>query len=99
VSVPKPTAQKLAATAEPVPPLDPSGLRRGPYGLRVCPPNELTLSIPDASSCRLAFPKTTAPASRSRRTWNASSGGRSPANAIDQLGLGGSNRTRPAEQP
>ena len=35
VSVPMPTAANSAATAAPVPPLDPPGLREGSYGLRV----------------------------------------------------------------
>ena len=50
VSVPQPTAAKLAATAAPVPPELPPGLRAGSYGFRVCPPSELIVVIPAASS-------------------------------------------------
>ena len=46
VSLPMPAAAKLAATAAPVPPLDPPGLRDGSYGLRVWPPIELTVVMP-----------------------------------------------------
>ena len=82
VSVPMPAAAKLAATAAPVPPLDPPGLRVGSYGLRVCPPAELTVVMPYASSCMFALPMTTAPAAFSRATWKASSGGYHSASAI-----------------
>src|SRR5574341_1036113 len=83
VSDPHPTAAKLAAIAAPVPPLDPPGQRRGSYALRVCPPNELMVVIPAASSCRLALPRMMAPASRRRFTTNASSGGTAVASAIE----------------
>ena len=72
----------MAATAAPVPPLDPPGLRVGSYGLRVCPPAELTVVMPYASSCMFALPMMTAPAAFSRATWKASSGGYHPASAI-----------------
>ena len=68
VSLPMPAAAKLAATAAPVPPLDPPGLRVGSYGLRVWPPSELIVVMPAASSCRFVLPMMTAPASRSRFT-------------------------------
>ena len=41
VSDPQPNAAKLDATAAPVPPLDPPGLRPRSYGFSVCPPNAL----------------------------------------------------------
>ena len=46
VSLPQPTAAKLAAIAAPVPPLDPPGLRRRSYGLSVCPPSDAIVVIP-----------------------------------------------------
>ncbi len=63
VSLPHPTAAKLAAIAAPVPPLEPPGLRVRSYGFRVWPPIEEIVVIPEASSCILAFPRITAPAS------------------------------------
>src|SRR6476661_1597971 len=88
VSEPQPTAAKLAAIAAPVPPLEPPGQREGSYGLRVCPPNELTLVMPAASSCRLDLARITAPASRSRFTTNASAAGWLLASAIDPALVG-----------
>ena len=88
VSLPIPAAAKLAATAAPVPPLEPPGLRDVSYGFRVCPPSELTVVMPRANSCRFVFPSMTAPASRSRRTWKASSGGITSAMAIEPLVVG-----------
>src|SRR5436309_15113918 len=41
VSVPIPTAAKLAAMAAPVPELDPHGLRSSAYGFAHCPPRAL----------------------------------------------------------
>src|SRR3989454_5700425 len=41
VSVPMPTAAKLAAIAAPVPELEPHGLRSSAYGLAHCPPRAL----------------------------------------------------------
>ncbi len=75
VSLPIPKAPKLAATAAPVPPLDPPGLRVGSYGLRVWPPKDATVVMPRASSCMLVLPRMIAPASRRRRTCVESSGG------------------------
>ena len=88
VSVPIPAAAKPAATAAPVPPLEPPGLRVGSYGLRVCPPAELTVVSPYASSCMLALPMMTAPAAFSPATWNASSGGCQPASALEPAVVG-----------
>ena len=75
VSLPIPNAAKPAATAAPVPPLEPPGLRDGSYGLRVWPPKDATVVMPRASSCMLVLPSTIAPAARRRRTCSASSGG------------------------
>ncbi len=83
VSVPIPAAAKLAATAAPVPPLDPPGLRRRSYGLRVCPPSELTVVMPYASSCRFVLPRMMAPAPRSCFTWKASVWVSKPCSATD----------------
>ena len=81
VSDPHPTAPKLAATAAPVPPDEPPGLRAGSYGFRVWPPSELMLVIPAANSCMLVLARMTAPASRSFHTWSASRGGTEAASA------------------
>src|SRR4051794_25837513 len=68
VSVPMPTCARLAATAAPLPELDPQGLRPLPYGLAVWPPRALQpleewLDRMLAHSERLVFPTSTAPAS------------------------------------
>ena len=55
VSLPMPAAAKLAATAAPVPPLEPPGLRSRSYGFFVCPKREPTVVIPAASSCMLVL--------------------------------------------
>ena len=88
VSLPMPAAEKLAAMAAPVPPLEPPGFRDVSYGFRVCPPSELTVVIPRANSWRLVLPRITAPASRNRRTWKASSGGLTLAIAIEPFVVG-----------
>ena len=88
VSDPMPKAAKPAATAAPVPPLEPPGLRRGSYGLRVCPPSELIVVMPIASSSMFALARITAPASRSLRTWKASATGVKPASATDPADVG-----------
>ena len=67
---------RFAATAEPEPELEPSGLRSVSYGLQNVPPNELR-GIPEAYSPRFAFARMIAPAARSRATNVASSGARS----------------------
>ncbi len=88
VSLPHPTAAKLAATAAPVPPLEPPGLRVGSYGLRVWPPRDPMVVIPLASSCMFDLPRITAPASRSRATWKASSGATFDARASEPALVG-----------
>src|ERR1700704_2825134 len=70
VSVPMPIAERFAATAAPVPELEPQGLRSSTYGFFVCPPRPLQpllewLERKLAHSLRLVFPMITAPASRS----------------------------------
>src|SRR5262245_46448077 len=69
VSVPTPAAARLAATAVPVPELDPQGLRSSAYGLLVWPPRALHPDVERvermfAHSLRLVLPRITAPASR-----------------------------------
>ena len=86
VSVPTPTAARFAATATPVPELEPEGLRSRAYGLRVCPPRPLQPldeweERKFAHSLRLVFAISTAPASRRRVTMNASRGDATPASA------------------
>src|SRR6516165_6906836 len=90
VSVPRPTAPKLAAIAAAVPPLEPAGTRSSAYGLRVYPGNiELTVSNGlQANSAMFDLASTTAPASRSLRTWNASLGGTDPFNDSDPAVVG-----------
>ena len=75
VSEPNPTKPYPAATAAPVPPEEPAGVRAGSCGFRVIPPSEL-MAPPDANSLRFTFASTMAPASLSLRTTKASSGGR-----------------------
>ena len=65
---------RLAATAEPDPELEPSGLRSVSYGLQNVPPNELR-GMPEAYSPRFALARMIAPAARRRATNVASSGG------------------------
>ena len=88
VSVPIAYGARPAATAAPLPELDPPADRLRAYGLRVRPPYALQPEV-EASSRRLAhsdrlvLPRTTMPASRSRRTSTASgpAAGRRPAPA------------------
>ena len=86
VSVPTPAAHRLAATALPVPDDEPLGLRSSAYGFSVWPPRALqplTECTPRmlAHSDRLDLASSTAPASRSRCTTNASRGTWAPINA------------------
>src|SRR6266542_4739021 len=69
VSVPMPMAARFAATAVPVPELDPHGLRSSAYGFFTCPPRPLQplVDFVDrklAHSLRFVFPRMTAPALR-----------------------------------
>src|SRR5438105_4908717 len=77
VSVPTPTAARLAAIAEPVPDEDPQGLRSRMYGLCVCPPRpdqplDDFVERKFAHSLKFVLPRMTAPASRSFVTRAAS---------------------------
>src|SRR6185369_3107285 len=74
VSLPRPIAPILAATAAAVPPLDPAVTRSSAYGLRVYPGRiEFTVSYGlNANSAMFDFARTIAPASLIRLTWNAS---------------------------
>ncbi len=83
VSVPIATAQRFAEAAAPDPELEPDGLRSSAYGLCVCPPRPLQpldecVERKFAHSLRFVLPRITAPASRSRATRNASTGGTDP---------------------
>src|SRR3954462_9964360 len=88
VSVPTPTAARLAAIAAPVPELEPHGLRSTAYGLRHCPPRPLQpetecVERKFAHSDRLVLPMITAPAALSRATIAASRGAVTPAIASE----------------
>src|SRR5436305_5472731 len=88
VSVPTPMAHRLAATAAPVPELEPEQLRSRAYGLQVNPPRPLhplveLLDRKLAHSLRFVLPRITAPASRSFLTMKASRGGFAPTRASD----------------
>jgi len=61
-------AQSPAATAAPLPPLEPAALRSVSQGLRVIPNDGPSVSPMIASSGRFVLPRITAPAARSRRT-------------------------------
>src|SRR5262245_61822773 len=81
VSVPTAAAHKLAAGAAADPELEPHGSKLRRYGLRVLPPRAVQplKSIGAkprkfAHSDRLALPRMTAPAARSRATMGASDG-------------------------
>src|SRR3954464_1923180 len=78
VSSPIAQVTRLADTDEADPALDIPGSRSVSYGLQNVPPNELRAPS-TAYSARLAFARIIAPASRSRFTNVASSGGRSLA--------------------
>src|SRR6516225_3886604 len=78
VSSPIEQVTRFAATAVAEPALDMPGSRSVSYGLQNVPPNELRAPS-TAYSARLALARMIAPASRSRFTNVASSGGRSLA--------------------
>ena len=67
-SVARPTAARPAATAAPLPPLEPPGDREVFHGLRVGPQPSLSVKPQIASSGSVVLPITTAPAARNLRT-------------------------------
>src|SRR6476619_7525853 len=88
VSDPTPIAARFAATAAPVPELDPHALRSSAYGLRVNPPRPLhplveCVERKFAHSLRFVLPRMTAPASRSLLATVESIGGADPSSAYD----------------
>ena len=93
VSVPTPTAARLAAMAAPVPEDEPHGERSSAYGFFVCPPSPLQpederVERKLAHSLRFVLPRITAPASRSCRTSGASAAGDVPGER-ERAGRGG----------
>ena len=88
VSVPTATAARLAAMAAADPELEPQGETSRMYGLRHCPPRALH-PLEERGERKLAhslmfvLPRSTAPASRSRRTTKASRRGRESMRARD----------------
>src|SRR5258708_33528073 len=88
VSVPIPTAHKLAEMPAPVPELDPQGLRSSAWGFLVRPPRPLHplvewLERIFAHSLRLVLPRMTAPALRSFCATNESCAGFEPIRASE----------------
>src|SRR5262245_48030329 len=88
VSVPTPTTHRPAATAAPVPELDPEALRSSAYGFFVNPPRALHPLVEFderklAHSLRFVLPRMTAPASRSLRATAESFGRFAPTRASD----------------
>jgi hypothetical protein len=88
VSVPTATADRFADTATPEPELEPHGLLSASYGFTHWPPRALhplleRVERKFAHSDRLALPRITAPASRSRPTRNASRAGATSPSAND----------------
>src|SRR5687768_9623071 len=88
VSVPTPAAARFAATADPVPELEPHGLRSSAYGFFTCPPRPLQplldfVERKFAHSLRFVFARITAPAARKRSTTNASRGAIQPSSASE----------------
>ena len=72
VSVPSAPGTSPPATAAPLPPLEPPQIRSVSHGFRAGPNAWLVVEAPQANSCVLSFPTTTAPAARSRATTVAS---------------------------
>ncbi len=75
MSVPSATSTRPAATAAPLPPLEPPVVRSRSQGLRAGPKCGLFVSAPNANSCVFSFPTTAAPAARRRATHSASRSG------------------------
>ena len=72
VSVPSAPGTRRAATAAPLPPLEPPQIRSVSHGLWAGPKAWLVVDAPQANSCVLSFPTITAPACRRRATTVAS---------------------------
>ena len=72
VSVPSVPGTSPAATAAPLPPLEPPQIRSVSHGLRAGPKAALVVEAPKANSCVLSLPTMIAPARRSRATTMAS---------------------------
>src|SRR5208282_4018179 len=88
VSVPIPTAHRLAEMLEPVPELEPHGLRSSTYGFLVRPPRPLHplvewLERIFAHSLRFVLPRITAPALRNFCATKESCGGFAPISASE----------------
>ena len=62
LSVPRATSQRPAASAAPLPPLEPPGIRLASSGLTTAPKCGLSEVIPYANSCRFVLPTTPYPA-------------------------------------
>src|SRR5262249_54039982 len=90
VSVPRPTAPKLAATAAAVPPPEPARAGSGAAGLRAWP-GTMQPAVSEgahAKSDMFDLASMSGPASRSLRTWKASRGGTDPFNDSDPAEVG-----------
>ena len=75
VSVPSAASTRPAATAAPLPPLEPPQMCSGFHGLSAGPKWGLVVEAPYANSWVLSFPAIVAPAARKRATHSASSVG------------------------
>ena len=75
VSVPSATSTSPAATAAPLPPLEPPVIRVGSHGFSAGPKCGLLVIAPNANSWVFSFPTIVAPAARSRATHSASRSG------------------------
>ena len=75
VSVPRDASTRPAATAAPLPPLEPPQMCSGFHGLSAGPKCGLVVEAPYANSWVLSFPAIVPPAARSRATQSASSSG------------------------
>ena len=76
-------ATRPAATAAPLPPLEPPQIRSVSHGLRAGPNVWLVVDAPQANSCVLSFPTITAPARRRRATTVASAAAMLSARTFD----------------
>ena len=75
VSVPSATSTSPAATAAPLPPLEPPVIRLGSHGFSAGPKCGLLVIAPKANSWVFSFPTIVAPAARSRAMHSASRSG------------------------